>query len=106
MTPIAQVIIDCNKFFIDLCVGLLHSVNDAKVLHMFALYRCVQFQGLFDLKKGANGFPPYLLGDKAYPLVNWIMMPCKEEGNIKYWNYFIIGSIKEGGQSLKMFLTY
>jgi len=70
---------------------------------MFALYRCVQFHGQFDLKKGATGFPPYLLGDKAYPLVNWIMMPFKEEGNIQSWNYFIIGNIKEGGQSLKMF---
>jgi hypothetical protein len=79
---VAQIIINCNKFFIDICVGLLSNVNDGIVLRMFALYRCVQFHGLFDLKKGVNDFPPYLLGDKAYPLVNWIMMPFKEEGNI------------------------
>jgi hypothetical protein len=35
---------------------------------------------LSDPKKGVDGFPPYLLGDKGYPLINWIMMPFKEEG--------------------------
>jgi hypothetical protein len=35
---------------------------------------------LFDPNKGVDGVFPYLLGDKGYPLICWIMMPFKEEG--------------------------
>jgi hypothetical protein len=77
---VVQTIIDCKKKFIDICVGLPSNNNDFKVLHMFALYKHVQNQGLFDPRKGVDGFPPYLLGDKGYQLITWIMTPFKEEG--------------------------
>jgi hypothetical protein len=44
------------------------------------LYRCAQSQGLFDVSKGVDGTPPYLLGVKGYLLINWIMTPFKKEG--------------------------
>ncbi len=77
---VAQAIVNSKKQIIDICVGLPGNTNDYKVLHMFALYKHVQNQGLFDPRKGVNGFPSYLLGDKGYPLITWIMTPFKKEG--------------------------
>ncbi len=59
---------------------MLGSVNDSRILHRFTLYQYAQFHGLFDPNKGVDGVFPYLLGDKGYPLICWIMMPFKEEG--------------------------
>lgn len=77
---IAQAIFDCNKHFIDLFVGLPGSVNDSMVLKRLALYKCAQYHGLFT--KSSNDVPPYLLGDKGYPLISWIMTLYKD--NIQF----------------------
>jgi hypothetical protein len=46
------------------------------------LYKQVQCQALFDINKGRGVEPPpYLLGDKGYSLINWIMMPYKGNGH-------------------------
>jgi hypothetical protein len=66
-------------------MGLLGNVNDSKVLHTFVLQKNVQYNGLFETNKGfQHGFPPYLLGDKGYPLISWIMKPFKEEGHKQF----------------------
>ncbi len=44
---VAQAIIDCNKFFTCVFVGLLKNVNHSNVLHKYAIYRKVQYLGLF-----------------------------------------------------------
>jgi MoaA/NifB/PqqE/SkfB family radical SAM enzyme len=77
---VVQAIIDFLKKNIDICVGLLGNINDYRVLHMFALYKHAQNEGLFDPNKGVDGFPLYLLGDKGYTLITWIMTPFKKEG--------------------------
>jgi hypothetical protein len=51
---VAHAIVNYKKRFINVFVGLPISVNDLWV--------------------------PYLLGDKCYPLITWIMTPFKEEG--------------------------
>jgi hypothetical protein len=80
---VVQAIINCNKKFTDLCVGMLDNVNDYRVLHRSTLYQHVQFHGLSDPNKGVDGVPPYLLSDKGYPLICWVMTPFKRKDNIK-----------------------
>jgi hypothetical protein len=58
---VAQAMVDYNKKFISLFVGLLGSVNDAWVLCKSFVYDNVQFHGLFELcRRSQNGFSPYL----------------------------------------------
>jgi hypothetical protein len=78
---VAQCVVDNNKKFIDVFVGLLGSLNDSRVLLQSCLYKKVQYIGLFEISRASrNGFALYLLGDKGYPLISWIMMPYNEEG--------------------------
>jgi hypothetical protein len=101
---VVQHVVDCNKTFLGLYVGLPSNVNDVKVLCKFSLYRHVQFHDLFHPKKGVFGFPSYLLSDKVYPQLD---NDTLQRGNVVHMilNYFIIRNIKEGGRSLKMSLT-
>jgi hypothetical protein len=68
---VANAVVNCKKRFTDVFVGLPGSVNDSRVLREFALYRKVENHGLFayDPRFFQHGFPPYLLGDKGYPLI-------------------------------------
>jgi hypothetical protein len=59
-------------------VGLPRSVNDSKVLRRCTIYYFADYQGLFNANKGQEGFSPFLLGDKGYPLLSWLMTPPKE----------------------------
>jgi hypothetical protein len=78
---VAQCVVDSNKNLIDVFMGLLGSVNDSRVLLQSGSYMKVQYIGLFEIGRVfQNGFAPYLLGDKGYPLISWIMTLYKEEG--------------------------
>jgi hypothetical protein len=37
---------------------------------------------LYNVSKGVDGVAPYLLDDKDYPLIDWIMTLLKENGQI------------------------
>jgi len=73
---IVQAIINCNKIFTNLFVCLHGNVNDFKVLKRSTLHKHAQYHGLFEQTKNLCDF---LLGDKGYPLISWIMIPCKKE---------------------------
>lgn len=77
--------VDFNKTFLDVCVGFPSSVNNVRVMHKSTLYRHVQYHNLFHPIKGVEGISPYLLGDKGYLLINWIMTLLK-----KYGHHFIL----------------
>jgi len=55
------------------------------------LYKHYQFQGLFDVHKGIEGIPPYLLSDKGYPLIDYMMTPFKDDGHhMIFLNWYTI----------------
>jgi hypothetical protein len=77
---VAHVVVDCKKTIIDNCIGLPRSVNDSQMLHMYAWYKQIRLNGLFDITQGCgNGILSYLLGDEGYPLINLIMTLFKED---------------------------
>jgi hypothetical protein len=80
-TIVAQAVVDSKKQFTQLFVGLPGSVNDQRVLRRSSLWQHVMHRGLLSTTTGSqDGFPPYLLADKGYPLLSWMMTPFKEDG--------------------------
>jgi hypothetical protein len=70
--------VDSQKRFNNVYVGLLDSVNDIQVLKMSWLYKHGLQGGFFNMVTcSQDGFPPYLLRDKGYPLFPWFMTPHK-----------------------------
>lgn len=62
-------------------MGILGNVNKSKVLCKFSLYKNAWFDGLFELGRGSqNENFLYLLDDKKYPLISWMMTPYKNDG--------------------------
>lgn len=51
------------------------------MLFRSSLYKHDQFQDLFNVNKGIEEIPPYLLSDKICHLINWIMTPFKDDGH-------------------------
>jgi len=80
---VAQTMVDSQKRFMDVYVGLLRSVNDFCVLRKSKLYPRAIHKVSFTLLLGYRmESPPYLLGDKGYPLLPWLMTLHKEDGEI------------------------
>jgi hypothetical protein len=76
-----QAVVDSKKRFIDLCIGMPSSVNDSRVLRRSYLYRSVTQRGLMNVNTGMiDNVPPYLIGDKGYPCLSWLLVPHKNEG--------------------------
>lgn len=77
-----QGVCDCNKKFISFFCGEPGSIHDSRLLKKLSLYR-----------KGMNGFfgQNFLLGDSAYPCLNWLICPFKDNGSLtlnkKIFNY-------------------
>ncbi len=74
---VAQPIIDYNKMFTYVFVGLLGLLNGCRILQRSYLYKHAQYKNLLDANTGTlnESFPPYLVGDEGYPLSSWIMAP-------------------------------
>jgi hypothetical protein len=64
-----QAVVDSNKRFLDLYLGMPGSTNDARVLQQSSLYHLAMSEKLFDACHDVEGFNPYLLGDSSYPLL-------------------------------------
>lgn len=79
---VAQSVVDCHKWFIDIFVGLPSSVNDQRILRRFSLYRQVRQHILIHVDRGSqNGICPYLLGDKGNLLLDWMLVPYEDDGH-------------------------
>ncbi len=65
--------------FIDIYCGWPGSVHDARVLRESPLFQAVE-------EKPDDFFPGdgHILGDSAYPLLPWLMVPYKDYGNLSH----------------------
>jgi hypothetical protein len=64
-----QAVVDKHKRFIDVFVGMPGNTNDMRVLRRSSLYRLATTTNqLFDVAYAQEGFSPYLIGDKGYPM--------------------------------------
>lgn len=77
-----QAVCDYKKRFIDVFCGEAGSMHDARLLKKSSVY-----------EKGFSGMMgnDFLLGDSAYPCLNWLISPFKDNGNLtenqKIFNY-------------------
>jgi hypothetical protein len=78
---VLQGIVDAQKRFTDIFVGLPGSVNDSRILKKSGLHCRVVNGGLINDDLPHTGdIPPYILGDKGYPLLPWLLTPFKDDG--------------------------
>ena len=73
-----QALVNCNKKFIDISIGMFGSTNDFHVLKRSSLYHLGTTTNMFDVAYSQEGFSPYLLENKGSPLCLWLL--------VLYWN--------------------
>lgn len=69
-----QAVVDSDKRFIDLFVGMLGSTNDSRMLRRSTLHYMSNWGELLPSATSVNGYFPYLIGDLGYPLLSWLMV--------------------------------
>lgn len=73
-----QAVVDKARKFIDLSVGMPGSTNDARQLRRSMLYEKATSSNLFNPADAVEGFTPYLIGDKGYPVFPWLITPYRD----------------------------
>jgi hypothetical protein len=73
-----QAIVDRQKRFVDLAVGMPGSTHDSRMLRLSTLYHEAENGTLFDPAVSMEGFSPYLLGDSGYLLKQWLLIPYRD----------------------------
>lgn len=76
-----QVVVDRRARFLDVSVGMPGSTHDVRVLKRSGLYHLATQTNLFDVAYAQQGFSPYLIGDKGYPLLPWLLTPYRDRPN-------------------------
>lgn len=68
-----QAVVDSRMFFIDCCAGWPGSVHDARVFRNSPLF-----------SYGPNVCSPrrFIIGDAAYPLLQWLLVPYRDNGRL------------------------
>jgi hypothetical protein len=77
-------VVDYQKKFQDVFVGLLGSMNDARILRLSSLYKKEMNGDMFHIDRGEEEIKLYLIIDKVYPLLPWLMIPHKQSRNIRH----------------------
>ena len=71
-----RAVCDKKNCFLNILIGMPRSTNDSKVLKCSSLYRqAITSNQLFDRAFSQEGFNPYVIGDKEYPLYLWLLTP-------------------------------
>ena len=71
-------VVDRRARFLDVSVGMLESTHHVRVLKRSGLYYLATQTNLFDVAYAQHGFSPYLIGDKGYPLLPWLLTPYRD----------------------------
>lgn len=80
-----QVVVDRDKHFCDVFVGLPSSMNDFKIVWLSNFYQEVTYNGLFNLElRCQDGICPCILGDKGYFMLPCMIIPHKQSSNIQH----------------------
>ena len=86
---VMQALVDSRYLFRDVVVGWPGSVHDARVLSNSELYDSGQKGQPFDtnIKETILGVDigPVIIGDPAYPLLEWLMKAYPENENTPRW---------------------
>lgn len=77
-----QAVVDSEKRFLDLYVGMPGSTNDSRMLRRSSLYQLAMTGTLMDPALSMDGFTPYIVGDLGYPLLPWLMVPHRTQGQL------------------------
>lgn len=59
-------------------MGLLGLMNNAQVLQLSSIYRKITWGNFFNELDLHEGIKPYIIGNKGYPLLPWMMVPNKQ----------------------------
>ena len=88
-TILMQAVVDARYLFRDVVIGWPGSVHDARVLSNSELYNLGLQGKLFDprITERVLGVDlnPVILGDPAYPLLNWLVKGYPENQNTPKW---------------------
>ena len=77
--------VDCEGLFMDVNVGWLGRVHDARVFVNSSLFKRGQKKTLLPnwrKRIGNKEIPLVLLGDLAYPLLSWLMKAFIDNGHL------------------------
>jgi len=77
-----QVVVDTDKRFMDLYIGMPGSMNDSRMLRRSTLHYLASHGDLMNPAASVDGYSPYLLGDLGYPLLPWLMVPHHAARNL------------------------
>jgi hypothetical protein len=91
-----QAVVDNNKRFMDLYLGMPGSTSDARVLRRSSLYHLAMSENLFDACHAVEGFSPSLLGDSGYLLLPWLMVPHKNVRNLSLLETLFNRKLRKG----------
>ena len=69
-----QVVVNADKMFIDLYIGMPGSTNDSRMLRRSTLHYLATYDNLMTFALSVDGQTPYLIGDLGYPLLPWLMV--------------------------------
>ncbi|GBG83014.1 hypothetical protein CBR_g36633 [Chara braunii] len=76
---VAQVVVDLDLPVLDIFVGYPGSCHDIKIIQLSSLSRCAEEETLFRrppmTMSGGVRTNGYILGDKGYPLSEWVVVP-------------------------------
>jgi hypothetical protein len=78
-----QIVINYKKEFRIVFVGMSRSMNDACILCISSLHHKATRQNLFEMDCGEYNIKLYIIGDKRYHLLPWLMIPHKQ-GNVQH----------------------